>query len=50
MSKMIIAYLIMNYDLKLADESVPDSFAWGVLRVPHPYLAFLLKKRDALKL
>jgi cytochrome P450 len=47
MSKMIIAKFIMEYDIKLADEKIPDSFAWGVIRVPHPRLAFLLKKRDS---
>ena len=45
MSKMIVAQFIMNYDVKIADETVPSSFAWGALRVPHPRLAFLLKKR-----
>jgi hypothetical protein len=47
MSKMIIAKFITEYDIKLADEKIPDSFAWGVIRVPHPRLAFLLKKRDS---
>ena len=46
MTKMIVAQFIMNYDFKLANESVPDSFAWGVLRVPHPFLSFLLKKHE----
>ncbi|KAL9041306.1 MAG: hypothetical protein Q9180_001364 [Flavoplaca navasiana] len=47
MTKMIVSQFIMNFDFKLADENVPGSFAWGPLRVPHPYLAFLLKERDA---
>ena len=42
---MIIAHLIINYDFKLADEKIPEAFFWGLARVPHPRLAFLLKKR-----
>ena len=46
MSKMIVTQFFMNYDFKLADENVPNSFAWGPLRVPYPFLAFLVKKRE----
>lgn len=49
MTKLIISQFVMNYDFKLADESLPSSFAWGVVRIPHPYLAFSLKKREAVE-
>ena len=45
MSKMIVSKFIMNYDFKLADKSVPIAFALGVIRIPHPRMAFLLRKR-----
>ena len=45
MSKMAVAKFIMDYDFKLAKENVPIAFALGVIRVPHPRMAFLLKKR-----
>ncbi|KAL9059674.1 MAG: hypothetical protein Q9206_001377 [Seirophora lacunosa] len=45
MTKMIISHFLMKYDMRLANENVADSFAWGPLRVPHPYLGFLLKER-----
>ncbi|KAM0129464.1 hypothetical protein ACHAO1_008478 [Botrytis cinerea] len=46
MTKLIFTEIIMKYDLKLADENVPNSFAWGVLRIPHPRLAFLMRERS----
>ncbi|KAL8830386.1 MAG: hypothetical protein Q9191_001463 [Dirinaria sp. TL-2023a] len=46
MTKMIVAHFLMKYEFKLADESVPDSFAWQVIRIPHPRLGFYLKKRE----
>ena len=45
MSKMAVAKFIMDYDFKLANENVPIAFVLGVIRVPHPRMAFLLKKR-----
>ncbi|KAL9095069.1 MAG: hypothetical protein Q9165_002671 [Trypethelium subeluteriae] len=49
MSKMIIAHFIMNYDFKLARDNVPISFAWGPLRIPHPRMAFHVRKREDTK-
>ena len=45
MTKMIMTKFIMEYDIELANENVPMAFAWGVLRIPHPRLAFVLRKR-----
>jgi hypothetical protein len=36
----------MSDDFKLVDENVADSFSWGILRIPHPRLAFLMKERS----
>ena len=43
--KMIIIEFLTRYEFKLADEKTPPSFAWGVARVPHPRLAFLVRAR-----
>lgn len=45
MTKLILQDFVMNYDIKLEDENIPNSFAWGPLRVPHPRLVFLMQKR-----
>ena len=50
MTKSIVSQFIMNYDFKLADESVPSSFTWRELSVSHPFMAFLLKKRDTIEI
>ena len=50
MTKSIVSQFIMNYDFKLADESVPSSLTWRELKVPHPFLAFLLKKPDPIEI
>ena len=42
---MIMTKFIMEYDIELGNEKVPMAFAWGVLRIPHPRLAFVLRKR-----
>ncbi|KAG9237433.1 cytochrome P450 [Amylocarpus encephaloides] len=46
MTKLFLKDFIMNYDIKLSNENLPSSFAWGPIRVPHPRLAFLMKQRS----
>ena len=44
--KMILVEFLSHYEFKIADEKVPSSFAWGVARLPHPNLAFLVRERS----
>lgn len=45
-AKLIISHVIVNYDFKLADEKVPPKFNWGVVSIPHPRLAVLMRQRE----
>ncbi|KAI9659180.1 MAG: hypothetical protein M1831_003762 [Alyxoria varia] len=45
-SKMVIAHLITNYDIKLQDESREPYLAWGSNMIPHPKLSLLLRERE----
>ena len=44
MTKMILSYIILNYDVKLRDGAVPSNLDWGIFSVPHPRLTVLLRK------
>lgn len=44
--KMRLIEFLSQYEFKVADEKVPSSFAWGVARLPHPNLAFLVRERS----
>lgn len=42
---MILVHFLTHYEFKLTDENVPLAFAWGVVRIPHPRLALLVRER-----
>ncbi|KIJ29729.1 hypothetical protein M422DRAFT_268863 [Sphaerobolus stellatus SS14] len=46
MNIMMLAHLVLNYDLKLEHEGVrPKDIYIGATRIPHPKAAIMLKKR-----
>ena len=44
--KEILSYFLMHYEFKLADPNVPPVFTFGMARVSHPDLAFLVRTRQ----
>ena len=43
--KMILVWVIENYDIKLADEDAKSHFSWGINMVINPRLTFLIRER-----
>ena len=43
--KLALALVLTEYDIKLADEKAPATFAWKWTRAPHPKMKFLIRKR-----
>ena len=43
--KMILVWVIDNYDIKLADEDAKSHFSWGINMVVNPSLIFLIRER-----
>ena len=46
--KLVLAYIISNYDVKLGPEGRPDNMVFGVLVVPSPMGKILFKSREPL--
>ena len=44
--KTIVVHFLENYDFRLAEQSVPKTFSYDVLQMPHPLLAILIRERE----
>ncbi|ESZ90117.1 putative cytochrome P450 [Sclerotinia borealis F-4128] len=45
MVKMMVAHVLMNYDMKLVDEKASPTFSWGTNVVPNPWMRILIKPK-----
>ena len=45
--KMVIAHIVMNYDVKLADEKTARTAVWLTNTMPHPSLKIMVRERQA---
>lgn len=44
--KVVLALVLSNYDVKLADAGRPENLVFGVLVVPDPFAELLLRRRE----
>ncbi|THV54437.1 hypothetical protein BGAL_0026g00080 [Botrytis galanthina] len=45
--KMIVVHFLNSYEFKLADPSANHTFSYDIIRMPNPFLAILIRERDA---
>ena len=45
-TKTLLAYLIMNYDLKLRDDKPPAKLSWRTNKAPMPTNKILIRTRQ----
>jgi len=44
--KMILSHLIVDYEFELADPKSRPFFTFGKTRLPNPFVAILIRKRE----
>ena len=43
--KMIVIQFLENYDFKLAKQNIPTTLSYDIMKMPHPFLAILVRER-----